>query len=75
MTRRRISALLAMLAIGDGVIGAVAPRRHMARWSSGPAPYEAVMRPFARYPQLTRALAVAELAAATSYAVRLPTRR
>lgn len=64
-----------MLAIGDGVVGAVAPRRHMARWSSGPKAYEAVMRPFARHPRLTRALAVVEVAAATSYALRLPTRQ
>ena len=75
MTRTRLSALLAMLAIGDGLIGALAPGRHMSRWSSGPAPYEALMRPFARHPQLTRAFAVAELAAATSYAMRLPARK
>ena len=64
-----------MLAIGDGVIGAVAPRRHMARWSLGPGPYEALMRPFAQRPQLTRAVAVVEVAAATAYALRLPTGR
>ena len=74
MTRTRLSALLAMLAIGDGVIGALAPQRHMARWSSGPMPYEKAMRPFARHPHLTRALAIAEVAGATAYALRLPTR-
>ena len=74
MTRTRISALLALLAIGDGVIGALAPERHMARWSSGPAAYEKAMRPFARHPRLTRALALVELSAATAYALRPPTR-
>ena len=74
MIPTRVQALFAMLAIGDGVVGAVAPRRHMARWSSGPRPYEAAMQPFTRHPQLTRALAVAEAAAATAYALRLPPR-
>lgn len=74
MTSSRIRAVVALLAIGDGVIGAVAPARHMARWLSGPAPYEALMRPFARHLQLTRGLAVLEAAAATAYVLRLPTR-
>lgn len=64
-----------MLVIGDGVIGAAAPRRHIARWSSGPEAYQAVMRPFAQHPQLTRAVAVLEVAVATAYALRLPTGR
>mgnify|MGYP007107031979 CR=1 FL=1 len=75
MTTTRTVALLALLAIGDGVIGAVAPRRHMARWSAGPAPYEAAMRPFARHPQLTRALSVVEVALGLTVALRLPARR
>ena len=72
MTSTRVKAVLAMLAIGDGVVGAVAPRRHATRWSSGPQPYKTLMHPFVQHPQLTRTLAVLEVAAATAYAVRLP---
>ena len=75
MVLRRGKALLAMLVIGDGVVGAVAPRRHMARWASGPRPYEAVMRPFVRHPAVTRGLAVGEVAAGLAYALRLPPKK
>lgn len=74
MTRTRLTALLGMLALGDGVIGALAPRRHMARWSSGPPAYAAAMRPFAEHPRLTRTLAAVEAAAAATYLLRLPAR-
>ncbi len=67
-----IKETVAMVLIGDAVLGLVRPRRHVARWQIGPwAPAMAWMR---QRPTLTRALAGAELAAGLWYATRLPPR-
>ena len=57
---RRVNELIAMLMVGDGVVGFVAPRRHMLLWKFGPEGYKKLVRGFAERPNLTRSLAAAE---------------
>lgn len=67
-----IKETIAMMLIGDAVLGLARPRRHVARWQIGPwAPAMAWSR---QRPVLTRALAAVELAAGVWYAGRLPAR-
>lgn len=70
MLTRRLKDLAAIVLIGDGVVGAVAPRRHSLLWRSGPAGYRALIGWFAQRPVLTRVLAVAEAAAGLWFALR-----
>lgn len=67
-----IKETLAMVLIGDAVLGLARPKRHVARWELGPwGPATAWAR---RRPALTRAVAGAELAFGVWYAGRLPAR-
>ena len=61
---RRISWILALLAVGDGVVTVVMPRRHVNRWSHGPQWYRRTMRPFAAHPEASRWLGLLEAALA-----------
>lgn len=65
----QLKELLAMILIGDGVLGTLIPARHLRRWEarcrSGP------IEVYARQPALTRCLAGAELALGVWYALRL----
>ncbi len=61
MDVRRLLELGAMLAIGDGVIALVAPRRHSLLWRFGPEGYKELMEGFAERPNLVRLLAAAEI--------------
>ncbi len=61
MGMRNIAELVAMLAIGDGVIALAAPRRHSLLWRFGPEGYKRAMEAFAERPALTRLLAAVEV--------------
>lgn len=71
----RLKSLLAIALIGDGVVAALTPRRHLRRWESGPSAWQAVVRPFRRRPRLTRALGAAQAAAAAAWVFRIAPRR
>ena len=71
----RAKEVVAILLIGDGVVGALIPRRHVQRWETGPRAWQRLMRAFAVRPQMTRLLAVAEAVAGIWYAYRLPAPR
>ena len=60
--------------IGDGVVGAALPRRHVARWREGPEPWRRAMTPFARHSGLTRAVGVGEVVVGLLVAAKLPSR-
>lgn len=66
----RVKELGAILMIGDGVVGALAPRRHTRLWLDGPRPYRNAMKPFVRNPELTRLLSVAQVALGVWWASR-----
>lgn len=59
---RNVLELVAILTIGDGVVGFIAPQRHSLLWRFGPESYRRVMEGFAARPGLVRALAAAEIA-------------
>lgn len=71
---RRILWSLALAAVGDGVVTAVMPRRHVERWSWGPQWYRRMMRPFAEHPKATRAFGAAETAVALWWTHRMSDR-
>jgi len=65
---RRTGELTALMMIGDGVLATAWPRRHVRLWEQGPPLWRKLVRPFARHPQLTRALGAAEIAAGIALA-------
>ena len=64
--------LATMLLVGDGVIGAVAPDRHLRRWTGGRLPLPQAPEAAARRRSLLRLAAVTEAGLALYLAVRLP---
>lgn len=67
---RNLAELIAILAIGDGVVGFFAPRRHVLLWKFGPDGYRRVMESFAERPVLVRLLAAAEVGIGLRIALR-----
>ena len=55
-TMRRVLWVVALVLIGDGVVAAVMPRRHMLRWYDGPDWYQRAMRPLVDHAAATRAV-------------------
>jgi hypothetical protein len=51
--------LVAMILIGDGVLGLIEPRRHSAVWECGPASYKEFARKLEANPGLARGIGVA----------------
>jgi hypothetical protein len=60
MGMRRISEVVAMLMIGEGVLTIIAPRRHSLLWEYGPEGYKRAIEAFAEHPTLTRLVAAVE---------------
>jgi len=67
-----IAESVAMMAIGDGVLGVLFPVQHATRWDIGPEPWRKYMRMYAEHPDLTRALSLVEIVAGIVCASRLP---
>src|SRR4051794_34391709 len=59
MVAERLRELAAMVLIGDGALSFVDPDRHSKLWQSGPGPWQQMMEPFVRNPELTRWLGAA----------------
>lgn len=59
----RFKETFAMMLIGDGVLAAVEPERHVDLWLDGPRWWRALMIPFAKRPGMTRALGLLEVGA------------
>ena len=62
MILRRLIQLVALLMVGDGVVGFCKPRWHSLLWDLGPAPYRKLMRHFAENPEGARWIYAAEVA-------------
>jgi hypothetical protein len=67
---KRIKETLAVIAIGDGVIEVLAPRRHSLLWDTGPDGVRAVARFFARNPNSMRLLGAAQITLGVWLALR-----
>jgi len=61
LLQKRVLESVAMIMIGDGVLGLLEPRRHVLLWRSGPRFWRKTLTPFARRPGLTQLFALAEL--------------
>lgn len=70
-----IAESVAMVAIGDGVLGVLFPVQHSTRWDLGPEPWRKYMRMWAQHPDLVRALSLVEIVAGIVCASRLPATR
>lgn len=68
----RIAESIALVTIDDGVIAALFPARHAARWMIGPGPVRRVVSAFVEYPGLMRAVGVAQIAAGIAWVATLP---
>ena len=62
MFLRRLLQLVALVMIGDGVVGFFKPRWHSLLWDVGPAPYRDLMARFAEQPSTARLMYAGEVA-------------
>ena len=60
---RQLKEFMAILMIGDGVIGLVAPRRHSLLWKLGPESYKRLMANISQRPVLVRFVSVVSVGA------------
>ena len=58
---RRLIELAAIMAIGEGVVALLAPKRYSLLWRFGPESYRRLMTQFAERPALVRLFAAAEV--------------
>ncbi len=68
LSARRTAEMAAMFMIGDGLLGLLQPRRHVALWRSDVPAADALVRPFADRPGRRRAYAIAQIAAGIALA-------
>ena len=61
MNTRRIIQLVALLMIGDGVLGSLKPRWHSLLWDIGPKPFRDLIENLAAHPANTRLLYALEV--------------
>lgn len=69
-TKKRLAELTALMVVGDGVLTAVEPKRHVQLWNCGPKWYRKAADGFARHPKTTRMLGVAAAVAGVCWASR-----
>lgn len=62
MLGRRLTEMVAILLIGDGVVALMAPRRLSRFWQVGPKPYQDFMETFIQRPGLTRGVSLGQVA-------------
>src|SRR5215510_14423617 len=70
MVGRRLKEIAAMAIIGEGIIGALFPRRHLHLWKFGPKKYRKFIDATARRPNLVRIAAGAGAGLGVLWALR-----
>ncbi len=70
MIYKRLIQLVALVMVGDGVVGFFKPRWHSLLWDLGPKPYRDLMNRFAREPGAARWIYAVEAAVGTWLATR-----
>lgn len=68
---RRAAEMAAVFMIGDGLLGALQPERHVKLWRSNVTAVDLLVRPFGDRPGLRRAYGVLQAAAGLALASRL----
>jgi ribulose bisphosphate carboxylase small subunit len=74
MMGRRFKEIAAIMMIGEGIVGAIRPRRYMRLWKFGPKKYRAFIDATVKRPNLVRAAAAAEAGLGVWLALRQITR-
>ncbi len=74
MTGRRLKEIAAIMMIGEGVVGALIPRRYMRLWDFGPKRYRNFIKASAKRPNLVRIASVAEAGLGVWLALRQASR-
>ncbi|HKX32741.1 MAG TPA: hypothetical protein VJ302_33955 [Blastocatellia bacterium] len=67
---RRLKELMAIWMIGEGIVGALRPRRYMRLWRFGPEPYRNLIDTLAEHQGTTRILCAAEAGVGLWWALR-----
>lgn len=67
---KQLREIVGIALIGDGVVGALIPHRHIARWETGPQLWNRTVAPTAGHPERTRIAAIVELGAGLWLALR-----
>ncbi|NLS28006.1 hypothetical protein S2M10_30090 [Sphingomonas sp. S2M10] len=68
---RRSAEMAAVFMIGDGMLGLLQPRRHVALWRSNVPAVDMLVRPFAGQPGRRRAYGVLQISAGIALAAAL----
>lgn len=68
---KRSAEMAAVFMIGDGLLGLLQPKRHVALWRSDVAAVDALVRPFGGHPGRRRAYGLVQLAAGIALAAAL----
>ena len=66
----RVAEMAAIFMVGDGLIGLLQPRRHVALWQDRALGTEKLVEPFVGKPGRRRLYAVAQIAAGLALAAR-----
>jgi hypothetical protein len=70
MKNEQVNEVVAMLMIGDCVLGALAPERHVRLWKIGPPRLRQALEGLAHRPNLTRMISIGGLALGIWWALR-----
>lgn len=65
---RRTAEMAAVFMIGDGLLGVLQPRRHVALWRSDVRAVDGLVKPFADRPGRRRAYGLLQIAAGVALA-------
>ena len=71
---RRSAEMAALFMLGDGLLGLLQPRRHVALWRSDVPAVDALVRPFAERPGRRRAYGALQIVAGIALASALKRR-
>jgi hypothetical protein len=70
MIGRRFKEIAAIMMIGEGIIGALIPRRHLRLWEFGPKRYRNFIKASVKRPNLIRIASAAEAGLGIWWALR-----
>ena len=70
MNKRNLKEICALTLVGDGILTAIDPKRHLTMWRVGPKACTRAVDTLLRHPRLTRAIGVAAAAGGIWWASR-----
>ena len=70
MIIERLREFVAIVIIGDGVVGLTQPQRHTRLWRNGPRAYQEAMQTFIERPGMIQAVSLVQIALGLWFATR-----